>query len=131
MNARDDVPSPAESIVEVRQGRHFGWPSCWPSWRAKRLRGACRGVAQPLAYLEPHSSPNGIAFWRGRLYVAEWGQYNSARFGRKVVEVHPRTGRSRTFVDGLTHPLAVATRAGALLVADWETGVIHRIRARR
>ena len=34
---------PAETIVEVRQGRHFGWPRCWPSSRLKRLRGSCRG----------------------------------------------------------------------------------------
>ena len=119
---------PAETVVVARRGADFGWPRCWPSWRARRLVGACRGVAKPLAYLEPHSSANGLAFWRGGLYVAEWGQYLSERWGRKVVRVDPRTGRAEAFADGFDHPLALAVdRSGALLVADWGRGVIYRI----
>ena len=48
------------------------------------------GVAKPAAYLEPHSSADGLAFWRGDLFVAEWGQYLSKRFGRRVVRVDLR-----------------------------------------
>ncbi len=33
------------------------------------------GVTRPVAYLEPHSAPGGMAFWNGALYVAEWGEY--------------------------------------------------------
>ena len=134
VNNRDDLGrwEPAETIVVVRRGAHYGWPSCWPSWRLRRLVGSCRGVARPFAYLEPHSSPNGLAFWRGRLYVAEWGQYSSRRFGRKVVEIDPRTRRTRTFARGFDHPLAVAVEPqGGLLVADWERGAIYRISARK
>ena len=135
VNNRDDLGTwePAETIVVARRGAHFGWPDCWPSWRHRRLTGSCAGVARPLAYLEPHSSPNGIAFWNGRLYVAEWGQYYSRRFGRKVVGVDPKTGRSRTFADGFEHPLALAVdpRLDALLVADWELGAIYAIRRAR
>ncbi len=134
VNNRDDLGTwePAETVVVARRGAHFGWPGCWPSWRLRRLVGACRGVARPLAYLEPHSSANGMAFWRGRLYVAEWGQYYSHRFGRKVVEVDPRSGRSRTFADGFDHPLAVAAepRGRGLLVADWGRGIVYRISRR-
>lgn len=132
VNNRDDLGmwEPAESIVVARRGAHFGWPACWPSWRLRRLVGSCRGVARPLAYLEPHSSPNGLAFWRGALYVAEWGQYYSHRFGRKVVRVDPRTGRARLFADGFDHPLALAVdrKRNALLVADWGRGVVYGIR---
>jgi glucose/arabinose dehydrogenase len=131
VNNRDDLGTwePAETIVVARRGAHFGWPRCWPSFRTRRLVGACRAVARPLAYLEPHSSPDGIAFWRGGLYVAEWGQYVSRRFGRKIVRVDPRTGRSRTFADGFEHPLALAVDdRDALLVADWGRGVVYRIR---
>ena len=134
VNNRDDLGKwePAETIVVAHRGARFGWPRCWPSWRRRRLVGACRGVTRPLAYLEPHSSANGLAFWRRGLYVAEWGQYYSRRFGRKVVEVNPRTGRSRLFADGFEHPLAVAVepRGRGLLVADWGRGVVYRI-ARR
>ena len=135
VNNRDDLGTwePAETIVVARRGARYGWPDCWPSWRLRRLVGSCRGVTRPLAYLEPHSSPNGMAAWRGRLYVAEWGQYYSRRFGRKVVEVDPRSGRARLFADGFEHPLAVAVdrRADALLVADWARGTIYRIARRR
>ena len=119
---------PAESIVIAQRGARYGWPDCWPSWRLRRLVGACRGVTPPLAYLEPHSSPNGLAFWRSRLFVAEWGQYRSERWGRKVVEVDPRTGRSRRFADGFDHPLALTVEPqGGLLVADWGRGLIYRL----
>jgi glucose/arabinose dehydrogenase len=133
VNERDDLGTwePAETIVVARRGARFGWPDCWPSWRDRRLRGSCRGVTRPLAYLEPHSSANGIAFWAGRLYVAEWGQYLSRRFGRKLVQVHPVTGRTRVFATGFDHPLALAVDPDdALLVADWARGTIYRISGR-
>ncbi len=136
VNGRDDLdrpgdPEPAESIVEIRAGRHFGWPGCWPDARRLRLAGSCRGVTPPVAYLEPHSSPDGMAFWRGDLYVAEWGQYDSHRFGRRLVRVRLHGAlRSRVsvFATGFDHPLAVAPEPrGGLLVADWATGMIYRI----
>jgi sugar lactone lactonase YvrE len=69
-----------------------------------------------------------MAIWRGALYVAEWGQYLSERWGRKVVRVDPKTGRSRLFADGFEHPLAVAADGErALLVSDWGRGVVYRL----
>jgi glucose/arabinose dehydrogenase len=136
VNGRDDIgtdadPEPAEMIVELREGRRYGWPACWPSARLLRLVGSCAGVTPPVAYLEPHSSADGMAFWHGTLYVAEWGQYDSHRFGRRIVRVR-LTGslRSRVsvFASGFDHPLALTVDpAGALLVADWGRGTIYRI----
>lgn len=137
VNERDDLGEnePAETIVEIRAGRHFGWPRCWPSYRQKRLRGRCAGVTPPIAYLEPHSSPDGIAFWRGGLFVAEWGEYNKRTHGRKVSRVvvrGRRAGAVSTFATGFEHPLAVAVdRRGTLLVADYGRGVVYRIRRTR
>ena len=139
VNGRDDVdrrgdPEPAEMIVALRGGRDYGWPACWPSARLLRLVGACRGVTPPVAYLEPHSSADGMAFWRGTLYVAEWGQYDSHRFGRRVVRVRlrgPQRSRVSAFASGFDHPLALAVDGtNALLVADWGRGVIYRIMRR-
>jgi glucose/arabinose dehydrogenase len=136
VNGRDDVdrpgdPEPADMVVELRAGRNYGWPACWPSARLLRLVGACRGVTPPVAYLEPHSSADGMAFWRGALYVAEWGQYDSHRFGRRVVRVRldgALRSRVSVFGSGFDHPLALAVdRRNALLVADWGRGVIYRI----
>jgi glucose/arabinose dehydrogenase len=133
VNERDELGDrePAETIVEVRDGRDFGWPRCWPSHRRKRLVGRCRGVTPPVAYLEPHSAPGGMAFWNGALYVAEWGQYLERTRGRKVTRVDLRQGRRArvsTFATRLDHPLAVAVHPrGGLLVADYGRGVIYRI----
>lgn len=140
VNGRDDLdrrgdPEPAEMIVELRQGRNYGWPKCWPSARLLRIVGLCSGVAPPVAYLEPHASADGMTFWRGRLYVAEWGQYDSHRFGRRVVTVRlngPQKTRVTVFGSGFDHPLALAVDGhNDLLVADWGRGVIYRVTAPR
>jgi glucose/arabinose dehydrogenase len=124
-------PEPAESVVLVKQGAFYGWPRCRPSYAKKTLTGRCRGVTPPVAYLEPHSSADGLAFWRGDLFVALWGQYLSDRHGRKLVRIQlgpPR--RVTTFARGFDHPLAlVVDKSGALLVADWGRGVIYRIQS--
>jgi glucose/arabinose dehydrogenase len=133
-NARDDLgdEEPAETVVRFRAGADYGWPRCWASWRLRRLQGSCRGVTPPLAYLEPHSSANTLALWTGRLVVAEWGQYLSERWGRKLVQVNVRTGGSSMLADGFVHPLglAVEPRAGGLLAGDWSRGVVYRLRKR-
>jgi glucose/arabinose dehydrogenase len=134
INERDAVGEnePAETVVEVRDGRDFGWPRCRPSHRRKRLVGRCGGVTPPVAYLEPHSAPAGMAFWRDALYVAEWGEYLKRTHGRKLTRVVLRAGRRAsvaTFARGFAHPIAVRVDpAGALLVADYGRGVIYRIR---
>jgi glucose/arabinose dehydrogenase len=128
VNGRDDLGDgePADSVVRVRRGADYGWPGCWPGYALRRLVGRCAGVTAPLAYLEPHSSADGIALWRGDLFVAEWGEYLSSKHGRVLVRiVH---GRATTFASGFQHPLALAVDPqGELLVADWGRGVIYAI----
>ena len=136
VNGQDKLGAhePAELLVLVRKGASYGWPRCWPSYRRRRLVGSCRRVARPVAYLEPHSSADGLAFWGGAAFVAEWGQYLSARAGRRVVRIElGHGGRARkvtTFADGFDHPLALLGGRKGLLVADWGRGVVYRI-ARR
>jgi glucose/arabinose dehydrogenase len=149
VNGQDEIgtkrdPEPAEMLVAVRRGAFYGWPGCWPNARTLRLTGRCRGVTAPAAYLEPHSSADGLAFYTGHsfprgyagnAFVAEWGEYLSNRFGRRVVRVqlapngHAR--RVSTFASGFAHPLALLVdRRGGLLIADWGRGVVYRIQAR-
>jgi glucose/arabinose dehydrogenase len=128
VNGRDDRGDgePAEMVVRVRRGADYGWPACWPSYALRKLVGACRGVTPPVAYLEPHSSADGIVAWRGDLFVAEWGEYYSARHGRRVVRI--RGGQVTTFATGLDHPLALAVGPSRdLLVADWGRGVVYSV----
>lgn len=143
VNNRDKVPSPAETIVVVRAGRFYGWPRCWANAQLRRLVGSCSGVAQPIAFLEEHSSADGLVAYRGEtfgpayqgnLFVALWGEYLHHKHGRRVDRVIPDSGgdprrtRVQPFATGFDHPLAVTVDAeGALLVADWGRGVIYRI----
>jgi glucose/arabinose dehydrogenase len=136
VNGQDDLgEEPAEALVRVRPGAHYGWPHCWPSFTRKRLVGRCRGVTPPVAYLEPRSGAGGLAFSvDGRTaYVALWGQYDARRHGRTVVAVDlapdGRALRQRVFARGFEHPLAVLVdRRGAIYVSDWERGIVYRIR---
>jgi len=137
VNGQDDLdkpddPEPADMAVWVRPGAFYGWPRCWPDARTLRPVGSCSGVTRPAAYLEPHSSADGLAFWRGDLFVAEWGQYLSRRFGRRVVRIQLRPNgtarRVSVFASGFAHPLALLVdQRGGLLVADWARGVVYRI----
>jgi glucose/arabinose dehydrogenase len=137
VNGQDDLdkpgdPEPADMAVWIRPGSLYGWPRCWPDAQALRLAGSCAGVRRPAAYLEPHSSADGLAFWRDDLYVAEWGQYLSHRFGRRVVRIQLRpngtASRVSVFASGFAHPLALLVdQRGGLLVADWGRGVVYRI----
>ena len=148
VNGQDKIgtpsdPEPAEMLVVVRRGAFYGWPRCWPNARTLSLSGSCRGVTSPAAYLEPHSSADGLAFYTGHsfprgyagnVFIAEWGEYLSHRFGRRVVRVQlAPNGRARsvsTFADGFAHPLALLVdRNGGLLIADWGPGVVYRIQA--
>jgi len=129
-------PEPAEMVVVVRKGAFYGWPRCWPSFQKRRLVGRCAGVTPPAAYLEPHSSADGLAFWRGDLFVALWGEYLSTRDGRTLERLNLGSGgratRVTTFATGFDHPLAllVDPSDNALLVADWGRGVIYKIQSR-
>src|SRR4051812_29458455 len=127
VNGQDELGpnEPAETVVAVRQGADYGWPRCRASWAAKRLSGSCAGVTPPIAYLQPHSSADGIAYWNGSLYVAEWGEYLSHAHGRRVVRftLSPsgKAGQGTTFLTGLPHPLALTPAAHrSLLLADWQ-----------
>lgn len=142
LGSRSD-PEPADTLVLVKRGARYGWPRCWADARTLRLAGRCAGITPPAAYFEPHSSADGLAFYtgksfprayRGSLFVAEWGQYDSRRFGRRVVRIElGRDGRARrvvSFASGFVHPLALLVdRRGGLLVADWGRGVAYRIQA--
>jgi glucose/arabinose dehydrogenase len=149
VNGQDELGTPSDSepadmLVVVRRGAFYGWPRCWPNARTLRLSGSCAGVTRPAAYLEPHSSADGLAFYtgrtfpsgyRGNLFVAEWGQYLNNRFGRRVVRVQLRrdgiASRVTSFASGFAHPLALLVdKRGGLLVADWGRGLVYRIQAR-
>ena len=151
VNGQDNLgsatdPEPADMVIHVLPGHRYGWPTCWPDASLLVMEGRCQGVTPPAVYLGPHASADGLAFYtgrsfpssyRGNLFIAEWGQYDSTRGpGRRLVRVVLQPDGTApisavtVFAQGFQHPLAVLVDPrGALLVADWGRGIIYRIQA--
>lgn len=138
-NGRDDYGnSVPDELNRIVRGERYGWPNCW----GRGGGGACAGTIAPVALFEPHASADGLIFYtgtafpqryRGDAFVAEWGDsVNGLGTGQRVKDVHFVGQRATVsdFVTGLNHPLAVIVDGhGALLVADYGTGIVWRIAA--
>jgi glucose/arabinose dehydrogenase len=122
MNQRDDLgdKTPGDWLAVVKDGQDWGFPRCYGQGGA-----SCGGVPSPVAVLDAHAAAGGVAILNGDALVAEWS------FGEVLsVALDQNRGTTRTYVSGLQQPLPLlATATGALLVGDWETGVIYRITA--
>lgn len=138
-NGRDDYDDQVpDELNLIKDGGNYGWPDCW----GRNGGSNCRGTIPPVALFEHHASADGLVFYSGRAFpkryrsdafVAEWGDsVNALDTGHRVKDVHFAGKRVTVsdFATGLSHPLALAVDGnGALLVADWGTGVIWRIQA--
>jgi glucose/arabinose dehydrogenase len=141
-NGRDDLGTEVpDELNLVQQDKHYGWPECYG-----RGRGAsCSGTVRAMLELEANSSSNGIAFYTGssfpaeftdNIFIAQWGSFRRTR-GRKLVRAVPvkRDGeyqpvRLIDFATGFDAPLdvAVGPADGALYVIDHGRGTLYRIR---
>lgn len=118
LNQRDDLGSrtPGDWVAVVEEGQDWGFPACYGQGGR-----ACEGVPSPLGVLHPHAAAGGLAVRGGDVLVAEW-MYGT------VMRVPVGGGGATPYLTGLTHPLPVAVAPdGALLVGDWETGIVYRI----
>lgn len=140
-NGRDDLGAePPDELNLVQQGRRYGWPDCYGRGRGSR----CDGTVAAVLELESNSSSNGLAFYTGtsfpaeyrdNIFVAQWGSFRRTR-GMKLVRVVAvkRDGRYAAravdFATGVDAPLdvVVGPHDGALYVADHGRGTLYRIR---
>lgn len=136
-NGRDDFGnSVPDELNLVQQNGRYGWPNCYGNHGGSE----CAGTISPVALFEPHSSADGLAFYRGTsfpaayrgdAFVAEWGDsINNLGTGHIVKRVHFTGSHATvsTFATGFSHPLTVAfDRSGALLVGDYGSGIVWRI----
>lgn len=144
INGQDNLGSqPADHMLRVVDGEDAGWPRCWPAYPDGSLHGNCGGVAPPVAVFTPHSSADGIAFYDGsefgadykeNAFVTEWGANVGGPTGRRVLRVvlsgsgSNEHGSVSDFVWGFSHPLAITEAPdGGLLVGDYGTGQITEI----
>lgn len=141
-NGRDDLGlgSPFEELNRIVSGGDYGWPDCWND----REGSDCTGTETAVAFFEPHSSANGLDFYTGNHFPAEY-QNNAfvAIFGTFLtdgiatgvarVQLTPDGDSYQSTVswfaqwpDGRPLPLIVGPD-GALYVGDYINEVIYRI----
>ena len=148
----DDVPPDTVRIVE--EGSDHGWPRCHAGDVVDPEFGsadACADVVQPLAQIQAHSAPLGLAFYTGQQFPAEYqgdlfiayhGSWNrSVPTGYKVVRFpldgSVPSGPLQDFATGWLsqekdeasgRPVGLAVGPdGSLFVSDDKGGFIYRI----
>ena len=133
----DGVPDELNRMVD---GGNYGWPDCYGQGKGAN----CAGTIFPLAEFQEHSSADGMAFYTGsnfpadyrdNIFVALYGSnsgdpYVGRRVERVVLEQTATGYRASvsTFATGFDHPLDVVVgQDGALYVADFGSGRVYRI----
>ncbi len=155
-NLGDDVP-PDEIDDLGRNGGDFGWPYCYGDRvpdGAHQAEGEkrCASTVPPVAALQAHSAPLGLAFYEGtsfppgyrnNLFVAYHGSWNrSVPTGYKVVRILNAHGQPQgppqDFITGwmpdhhrtrvMGRPVGIAFGPdGAMYVTDDKAGVVYRV----
>jgi glucose/arabinose dehydrogenase len=119
MNQRDDLgnATTGDWLALVRKGQSWGFPDCYGQGGA-----VCDGVPAPAAVLDKHAAVSGLAITRKAAFVAEW-------MTGRVVRVSLPSGKVSTFFRGAKNPEPlILTADGNLLVGDWSTGTVYRLR---
>jgi glucose/arabinose dehydrogenase len=148
-NLGDDLPP--ERINILRDGKYYGWPQCYLPGKAnpEYPDANCSSVEAPAITFQAHSAPDGLAFYTGTKFPAEYrgdafisfhGSWNrSVPTGAKVVRVRVQNGKpvaAEDFVTGWQlpdgsrwgRPVSVMTASdGSLLISDDMGGRIWRV----
>jgi glucose/arabinose dehydrogenase len=109
---------PLDYILAITRGANYGFPTC------PATLGTCANYSQPLVKLPPHSSPMGLGYLSGKLYVALYGGLGK---GPVVVSMPPGGGKPTTVVSGFPAPVIALGVAGGSLYAGVQSGVIYRV----
>lgn len=140
LNQRDDLgdATPGDLLAVLGAGQDWGFPSCTGLGPVAGVDASvCAGVPEPVAVLDQHAAVSGLAFISGALgagtgtsaVVAEWATGKVKRVAIAGGDGEYR-GTASDFIGGIEHPVPVLTTDdGALLVGDWATGTVYRIRA--
>ena len=142
-NGRDDLgmDAPFEELNHIVQGRNYGFPNCWNA----QDQAGCENTIPAVAFFEPHSSADGLDFYNGLRFPAEYnGNAFVSIFGswlkpnvqtgiQRVVlnqENGQYTGNAAWFVRFPAGVMPLPLLFGpddALYVGDYINSVIYRI----
>jgi len=142
-NGRDDLgmDAPLEELNHIIQGGDYGYPDCWNEQNTP----GCENTIPAVAYFESHSSADGLDFYDGEKFPAEYrGNAFVSIFG-SWLKPNVQTGISRVILvrDGNTYkgetswfvrfPVGVMPLPllfgpdGSLYVGDLINNAIYRI----
>lgn len=95
-NGRDDLGMdiPFEELNQIVQGGNYGFPNCWN----EQDQAGCENTIPAVAFFESHSSVNGLDFYDGNRFPAEFrGNAFVSIFG-SWLKPHVRTGVQRVIL---------------------------------
>jgi glucose/arabinose dehydrogenase len=141
-----DFNSAPDEVNHIRWGLHYGFPEQFGMVDPPEQEG--QPYSSPVLEVTPHASANSLAYitnpeWPEAyrtLYVSLFGSVFSAEPVKPAVERIRLTpvnapdgvtfrGEASLFLDNLSRPLPLATDLdGNLLVGDYGTGIIYRVR---
>jgi glucose/arabinose dehydrogenase len=119
LNQDDLGPNrPPDYLLAIKRGANYGFPTC------PATPSSCSNYARPLVELPPHSSPMGLGYLNGKLYVALYGGLGK---GPVVVSMSPSGGTPTPFLSGFPARVIALGTAGGNLYAGDQSGVIYRV----
>ena len=109
---------PLDYLLAIKRGANYGFPAC------PATPSTCANYAQPLVQFPAHSSPMGLGYLNGKLYIALYGGLGK---GPVVVSMPPGGGTPTPFLSGFPAGVIALGTAGGSLYAGDQSGVIYRV----
>jgi glucose/arabinose dehydrogenase len=117
---QDDLGAnrPLDYLLAIKRGANYGFPACPATPRT------CVNYTQPLVKFPAHSSPMGLGYLNGKVYIALYGGLGK---GPVVVSMPPRGGSPTPFMSGFpAGVIALGIARGNLYTGD-QSGAIYRV----
>jgi glucose/arabinose dehydrogenase len=109
---------PLDYLLAITPGANYGFPTCPAAPRT------CANYTQPLVRFPAHSSPMGLGYLNGKVYIAFYGGLGH---GPVVVSMPPGGGRLTPVISGFPAPVIALGTARGSIYAGVQSGVIYRV----
>jgi glucose/arabinose dehydrogenase len=119
LNQDDLGPNwPPDYIAAIKRGDNYGFPDC------PKHPKTCSVYTHPWITLPPHSSPMGLAYMDGKVWIALYGGLGK---GPIVASMPPKGGKLTPFVSGFPAGVIALGAFGRYLYAGDQSGAIYRV----
>jgi glucose/arabinose dehydrogenase len=120
LNQDDLGPNrPLDYLLAITRGANYGFPTCPQNART------CANYTQPLVKLRAHSSPMGLGYLNGKIYIALYGGLGR---GPVVVSMPPGGGKPTPLMSGFPAGVIALGIAGRTLYTGDQSGAIYRVK---